>query len=133
MSAKGDLASFRRNRVKSGEAGEVALLLAPLGRDATILRRLLQEVNIPCESCENIAELAARLGDETIFFTIITEEALISADLKPIAGWIGSQPSWSDLPIIVLTKREDGTERNQAASRLVSILGNVSFLAACRT
>jgi len=127
MSATGDLPSFRRTKVKSGEAGEVALLLAPLGRDATILRQLLHEVNIPCESCENIAELAARLGDETIF-AIITEESLISADLKPIAGWIGSQPSWSDLPLIVLTKREDEIERNRIASRLVSILGNVSFL-----
>lgn len=110
----------------SGEGGE-ALLLAPMGRDATVLQQLLQEVDIPCSRCESIADMAARLSDKTTF-AIIAEEVLISADLEAIAGWIGAQPSWSDLPIIILTKRGDGAERNLVASRLVSIFGNVSFL-----
>ena len=109
------------------ESTEVALLLAPMGRDAIVLQQLLQDANISCSRCESIGELTARLSDKTTF-VIITEEVLISADLQVIAGWIGAQPSWSDLPILILTKGGDGTERNPVASRLVSIFGNVSFL-----
>jgi PAS domain-containing protein len=117
-----------------GERGSSTLIMGPsgtgkstFGRDATVLQQLLQEANIPCSRCKSIADLAARLSDKTTF-AIITEEALTSADLEAIAGWIGAQPSWSDLPIIILTKRADGTERNPVTSRLVSIFGNVSFL-----
>jgi PAS domain S-box-containing protein len=48
--------------------------------------------------------------------------------MRPIHEWVRFQPSWSDLPFIVLTHRGAGPERNPAASRLVELLGNVSFL-----
>ena len=38
-----------------------------------------------------------------------------------------SQPSWSDLPFVVLTHRGGGPERNPAAARLSEILRNVTF------
>ena len=126
IGAKANLSSPRGNQVND-ESTEVALLLAPMGRDAIVLQQLLQDANISCSRCESIGELTARLSDKTTF-VIITEEVLISAHLQVIAGWIGAQPSWSDLPILILTKTGDGTERNPVASRLVSIFGNVSFL-----
>jgi PAS domain S-box-containing protein len=51
-----------------------------------------------------------------------------SADLRPLAKWLAEQPSWSDLPFIVLTQRGGGPERNPAAARLSEVLGNVTFL-----
>ncbi len=51
-----------------------------------------------------------------------------SADLRAISAWIEEQPSWSDLPFIILTNRGGGPERNPAAARLSEVLGNVSFI-----
>src|SRR6478609_10446368 len=59
---------------------------------------------------------------------VITEESIRSADIKGLANWTSSQPSWSDFPFVVLTERGAGVERNPAAERQTEALGNVSFL-----
>ncbi|WP_438751543.1 PAS domain-containing protein [Pararhizobium sp. O133] len=66
--------------------------------------------------------------EENIAFAVVTEEALRSADLRSLCGWIAAQPSWSDLPFVILTQRGGGPERNPAAARLSEVLGNASFL-----
>jgi FixJ family two-component response regulator len=68
-------------------------------------------------------ELAAGAG-----LAIIADEALQTADLRQIAGFLSNQPSWSDFPIVVLTRRGGGPERNPFAARLAEALGNVTFL-----
>ncbi|MBB4351540.1 PAS domain S-box-containing protein [Rhizobium cellulosilyticum] len=61
-------------------------------------------------------------------FAVVTEKAVRSSDLRALSAWIEGQPSWSDLPFIILTNRGGGPERNPAASRLSEVLGNVSFI-----
>jgi PAS domain S-box-containing protein len=75
----------------------------------------------------DLVDFVSGLG-EAIAFAVITEEALRNTDLKFLSAWIDAQPSWSDLPFIVLTQRGGGTERNPAAARLSELLGNVSFI-----
>lgn len=75
----------------------------------------------------SLDELATLL-DDSIAFVVVTEEALRFADLRPFSHWIERQPSWSDLPFIVLTARGGGPERNPAAALLSDVLGNVSFV-----
>ena len=104
-----------------------AIILAPLGRDALVARSLLQAAGISARICGSLGELAGLMND-TVRFAVLTEEAVASADLRPVADWIASQPSWSDLPFIVLTQRGGGSERNPSASRLSDILGNVTLL-----
>ena len=105
----------------------VGLILAPQGRDALIAQTLLREADATSDVCGSLVELVSRLGDATSF-VLMTEEPLRGADLKPMADWVRTQPSWSDLPFVVLTQRGGGPERNPAAARLSDILGNVSFL-----
>jgi signal transduction histidine kinase len=104
-----------------------ALILAPSGRDAQLLVRLLDEKHIRAEVCPSLAALVAHLSDETAF-VVATEETLRSADLRDLSAWIEAQPSWSGLAFIVLTPRGGGPERNPAASRLQELLINVSFV-----
>lgn len=66
--------------------------------------------------------------EEDTAFAVLTEEEVRSADLRPLSEWIRSQPSWSDLPFIILTHRGGGPELNPSAGRLSDILGNVSFI-----
>ncbi|EPE96864.1 hybrid sensor histidine kinase/response regulator [Rhizobium grahamii] len=103
------------------------LVLTPSGRDAEIAKALLAEAGLASQSVIDLPNLLGRIGEDT-GFVVLTEEALRSADLRPLAAWIRSQPSWSDMPFIVFTQRGGGPERNPAAARLLEVLGNVSFL-----
>lgn len=106
---------------------ERALILAPLGRDAAIAKAMLGEAAIAADICGNLPSLLGELG-KGAGFVVVTEEALRTADLHPLAAWIEAQPEWADLPFILLTGRGGGLERNPAAARQLDILGNVTFL-----
>ena len=104
-----------------------ALIHAPLGRDAQIAGSLLSEAGIPSKTAVDFTAFVAALHEDTAL-AVVTEEALRSADLRPLSAWIKSQPSWSDLPFVILTHRGGGPERNPSAARLSEVLGNVSFI-----
>ncbi|SFJ40485.1 PAS domain S-box-containing protein [Phyllobacterium sp. CL33Tsu] len=98
-----------------------------MGRDAAVAAAILAEASIASEVCQSLDVLTSLLG-ESASFVVITEEAIRNADLKPLAAWVEVQPSWSDLPFIIVTHRGGGPERNPAAARLSEVLGNVTFL-----
>ncbi len=104
-----------------------ALVYAPIGRDAQIAASLLNEAGVSSIIVADIASFVAGLKDN-VAFAVVTEEALRSADLRGISAWIAAQPSWSDLPFIILTNRGGGPERNPTAARLSEVVGNVSFV-----
>lgn len=87
----------------------------------------MKEAGINSKAATDISSFVASL-DDGIAFAVVTEEAFRSADLRAISTWIEAQPSWSDLPFIILTNRGGGPERNPAAARLSEVLGNVSFV-----
>ena len=103
------------------------LIHTPIGRDAPIAAALLHEAGLRANIVPTLDALVADLN-ENVAFAVMTEEALRSVDLRPLVSWIETQPSWSDLPIIILTARGGGPERNPAAARLSEVLGNVSFV-----
>jgi PAS domain S-box-containing protein len=103
------------------------LIYAPLGRDDQIAASLLKEAGLAAKIQPTLDDLVVSLTDG-VAFAVITEEALRSADLHQLAAWVETQPSWSDLPFIILTARGGGPERNPAAARLSQMLGNVSFI-----
>jgi PAS domain S-box-containing protein len=113
--------------VKRSTLSERALVLAPRGRDASIAAAMLREAGIAADPCDTLAMLVGEL-DGGAGFVIVTEEALATADLHPLAAWIADQEEWSDLPFVLLTSRGGGLERNPAAGRFLELLGNVTFL-----
>ncbi|WP_434713340.1 response regulator [Rhizobium sp. YTUHZ045] len=104
-----------------------ALIYAPAGRDAWVAISLIEEAGLASIAAADLSMFASSLSDD-IAFGVLTEEAVRSSDLKAIAAWVSAQPSWSDLPFIVLTTRGGGPERNPGAARLSEVLGNVTFL-----
>jgi len=105
---------------------ERALMLAPAGRDAGVALAMLNEAKIAGTAFGDANGLVDGL-EAGAGFALVTEEALMRADLNRLSDWINTQPEWSDLPFIVLTQR-GGLERNPAAGRLLELLGNVTFL-----
>lgn len=76
---------------------------------------------------ETVARLSDEVSEETCI-VLVTEETLRGADLRPLSDKLRGQPSWSDLPIIILTRKGGGPENNPAAARLAEALGNVTFV-----
>lgn len=105
---------------------ERALIFAPRGRDAIIAGVILTEAGLMCETVASFNVLASELRAGA-GFALVAEEAVDDFDVKEFLVWRDSQPSWSDFPFILLTKR-GGTERNPAAGRYLELLGNVTFL-----
>lgn len=111
----------------SRRISEYALVLAPNGRDAEIAAQLLREAGFAAECTAGLPSLV----DEFLAgagLAIIADEAVQIADLKPLADALAKQPPWSDFPIILMTQRGGGPERNPAAARVAQALGNVTFL-----
>ena len=113
--------------MKRTTVSERALVLAPRGRDAAIATAMLGEAKILAEPCASLPDLL-RLLDQGAGFVIVTEEALATADLTPLAAWLADQQAWSDMPFVLLTSQGGGLERNPAAQRYLDVLGNVTFL-----
>ncbi|NRP21927.1 Blue-light-activated protein [Ensifer adhaerens] len=92
-----------------------------------IAAALLRERGISSVVAKSLSDFGSRLGDD-ILLAVVVEEAFRSGNIAPINAWVKHQPSWSDLPFIVLAHRGAGPERNPAAARLAEALGSVSFL-----
>ncbi|OYW60525.1 MAG: hypothetical protein B7Z40_19880 [Bosea sp. 12-68-7] len=87
---------------------------------------MLGEAGMTAEAFPSLPRVLDEL-DGGAGLVVLTEEALTTADLHPLAAWISSQPEWSDMPFVVLTQG-GGIERNPAARRYLDILGNASFI-----
>ena len=103
------------------------MILAPRGRDAAIAAALLSEAGVEAHIATSLSALIDELNTGA-GFVLLTEEALLNADLRPLVNWLTDQQEWSDMPIILLTNRGGGLERNPAATRHLETLGNVTFL-----
>jgi len=104
-----------------------ALVLAPNGRDASLTVQLLKGIDVRAEICPDLSAMAVEMR-RGAGMLIIAEEAVRTEQWAPVHEFLAAQPTWSDLPIILLTHRGGGPDRNPAAVRLGELLGNVSFL-----
>jgi signal transduction histidine kinase/CheY-like chemotaxis protein len=106
---------------------ERALILTPQGRDSFVATRILQEAGLTAEICEDLSDLMEKVAAGAAV-AVLTDDTIQSADIKDLAYWVGSQPTWSDFPFVLLTEQGGGLERNPAADRQMEVLGNVAFL-----
>ncbi|WP_174299383.1 ATP-binding protein [Caulobacter sp. S45] len=97
------------------------LILAPRGRDASVIAQTLRDRTI--HVCTDVADLEARVA-EGAGAVIVTEEALGGQTLAGFATWLRDQPPWSDLPIIVLAAQRVGP-RPAPAQQTLADLGNI--------
>src|SRR5690348_9950611 len=80
---------------------ERVLVLAPLGRDAPVLCRLLGENGLSCTTCRDADEVAdnLRAGAGAV---LLTEEALGPTAGERLARAVAAEPAWSDPPLLLL-------------------------------
>ncbi|MES3056188.1 ATP-binding protein [Sphingomonas faeni] len=102
------------------------LILAPRGRDAAIAADLLDRNAIVATICDDQAGLLRHL-DVGAGAVLLTEEALTAEDSTALTAWVSAQPSWADIPFVVLTNGTK-TPRTLHATQRLRDLGNVVLL-----
>jgi signal transduction histidine kinase/ActR/RegA family two-component response regulator len=102
---------------------ERLLILAPVGKDASLTAAKLRSAGMHCQVCRDIATLAAEI-DAGAGAALVAEEAL-AGGTETLVSVLARQPSWSDLPILLLTR--PGADSSTVALA-VSTLGNVILL-----
>lgn len=105
---------------------ERVLILAPRGRDAAVAADLLGSHDVRTHVCGTLAELVneAQAGAGAV---LVTEEAIATADAASLMTWVADQPTWSDLPFIVLANGSSRPRSMSATARL-NELGNMLLL-----
>src|SRR4051794_14538752 len=102
-----------------------SLVLAPSGKDSTLIAAALAHSHIEAKVCQSVADLVdeARRGVGAV---LVAEEALISpAGQRLMQELIDDQPAWSDLPVVLLAKAGVAT---RLRLQLARNLGNVTLL-----
>jgi signal transduction histidine kinase len=86
---------------------EAVIILAPFGSDARIVSNALRASGIAALIANDIAELIERVRS-SCGSVLVTEEALTGSAGANLLSALEVQPSWSDLPVLLLvTSRED--------------------------
>jgi signal transduction histidine kinase len=103
------------------------LVVAPTGRDGPLICNLLRSKDIPCASfaTPELARLEFRLGTGAV---ILAEEAFRLSDVAGWAAQVAEQPSWSDIPLILLTVAGAVDHENQRKIHALQPLGNLVLL-----
>lgn len=100
------------------------LLLAPTERDADSTRAILNEARIPLEVFRRLPDLLGAI-EEATGVILLSEPTLTEESVARLARALGVQPSWSEIPIVLLT---DGGGDSPVARRAVEMLGNVTLV-----
>ena len=100
-------------------------ILAPSGRDSTVINGILRAADIATTVESSIETLIHALEEPRAGGVILAEEALAEDGLLRLERYLVSQQPWSDLPIILLTRGRSKPDTNLG---IASRLGNVTIL-----
>lgn len=108
----------------TGVAPNRVLLLLPTERDCTLTTQVLGREGIECFACDSAVALERELqrGAGAVF---VCEELLAHGAQGVLARTVASQPRWSDLPVLILSR--EGVESRMVTDALGE-LGNVMLL-----
>jgi PAS domain S-box-containing protein len=100
------------------------LLLAPTSRDADLARGIFERASLAAKHCRSVADICAELA-RGAGAVLIPEEAIVDHERVALQRWLEQQPSWSDLPILILAR--PGAD-SSAVAQAMDQLGNVTVL-----
>ncbi|MBO9649506.1 MAG: response regulator [Variovorax sp.] len=102
------------------------LVLAPFGRDAQVIKEVLEARHTNIHICADANVLVQELEKESAG-TILTEETLAQGLIDALRGLLTRQPPWSDYPFVVLAARQT-VRRSDRARLALQQLSNLVLL-----
>lgn len=103
------------------------IVVAPTGRDGPMICNLLASNGVACVSSGN-SEMARMELNAGAGAVILAEEVLTLPDIAAWAAQIFEQPSWSDLPLLLLTVTGAVNAENRRKALARQPLGNLVLL-----
>jgi signal transduction histidine kinase len=103
------------------------LVLAPSGKDALLVREVLEKSGIPVGVVYAVRAIA-RCVSGGAGAAIVAEEALDEESIECLSRAVGAQPAWSDFPIIVLTGGGATTPYTEMMVRSRTPMGNINLI-----
>lgn len=101
-------------------------MVAPTGRDATLISALLTKEGIECTVCSSSEEALERVVGSGAL--VVAEEVFTPSNIAAWGQKIATQSSWSDYPLIVLTVAGAVDPNSQKKMLFREPLGNVVLL-----
>jgi len=111
---------------RPGPAASVALL-TPTGRDAAVAQAVLSNAGFAPVVCVDMRALRDAIGAE-VGAVIVAEEALHPAARDALLAALDAQPSWSNVPIVVLTGEGELSRTIPPGLQAVADRANVTLL-----
>ena len=99
------------------------LVVAPTAKDGSFVRSLLEGRGFECALCRDTVALAAEI--ERGAAAIMLAEEMLASGAELLVGAIERQPSWSDLPVLLMTHQ--GAD-SPTVLNAIETLGNVTLL-----
>jgi PAS domain S-box-containing protein len=99
-------------------------VLAPTARDGEVTLSLLHQAKLTGCLCDDVAELCEE-AQKGVGAILLTTEFLASDSISQLVQCVKDQPSWSDLPIILLMP---GAHQSNTPGGILQAMGNVTLL-----
>ncbi len=103
---------------------ERVLIVAPTWRDGDVTSLMLRQAGMTPFICTDLKTVALELRGG-VGAIVLTDRALFDPDLNVLLGELDAQPSWSDIPVILLTHDHPATSR---ATQVLQKFRNVTLL-----
>lgn len=110
-------------------AGNIAVgLLTPTGQDSRVTARILGQAGIETIVCPDMDEVCRLIESGNIGVLMVAEEAIDREASKCLIDALDKQPSWSDLPIILVTGQDELSGALAPELSSLTVRGNVTLL-----
>jgi signal transduction histidine kinase len=103
------------------------LVLAPFGRDGQLTCEVLHGAGIDSLRCEDMGQLCAALR-EGAGCIIVAAEALHPASVPALAGALGEQAPWSDIPLVLATTSHQARAAREWTLQALKRAGHIALL-----
>ncbi|MGH9422873.1 MAG: hypothetical protein ACRD3J_23060, partial [Thermoanaerobaculia bacterium] len=103
-------------------------LLTPTGSDGSIAQRVLRSAGMISHVCTSMHEVCTLISCDEVAVLVIAEEALNASSRIELFESLNKQPSWSDIPIVLLTGEGELSATLPKILAGVTEKGNVTLL-----
>jgi signal transduction histidine kinase len=89
-----------------GEDALRVLVLATFGRNAEVLRRVIEENGMRCRVCADVQDMLREI-ESGAGAVVLSSLRFVAREVEPLTLMLENQAAWSDLPVIVITHADD--------------------------
>jgi PAS domain S-box-containing protein len=121
--------SDRRVAVERASSNSLPVaVLTPTGHDGRVAKKVLAHAGLDPRVCADMADVCELIGKEEIGVLLLAEEALAPQAREKLFESLDRQPSWSDVPIVILTGEDELSGSLPRTLGAVARKGNVTLL-----